>query len=412
MVSLMQPLLADDQVQYHYGGRALVQGIATHYPDDSLFDDLIGSSSRDANTGARLVLGAERNAWDLRADYQLIGLYGDSLELGRSLPPGIGTVSTGRVPNDDRRLFNLTATIADGDDYEVLHRLDRLSVGNAGDTTVWRFGRQAISWGNGLVYTPMDIFNPFDPAAVDREYKTGDDMLYGQYLRDSGDDLQSVVVFRRDLESGDVEADESALAIKYHGFAKSGEFDALAARNYGDGLIGIGGGRDVGGGIVRGDLVTTFTDDDTVAQLVASFSQSWIWGNRNVTGLVEYFFNGFGQPSRDYSPAEIADNEALLERLARGELFTLGRHYVAAAATIEMTPLFLLTPNLLLNAADPSALVQINTQYDLHQDFVLLASLAIPIGASGTEFGGPETGIPDTYLSTDLSLFVQLAWYF
>jgi len=37
-----------------------------------------------------------------------------------------------------------------------------------------------LSWGNGLVFSPMDIVNPFDPTAVDTEYKAGDDMLYGQ----------------------------------------------------------------------------------------------------------------------------------------------------------------------------------------------------------------------------------------
>ena len=405
-------LLAGNETQYQYGGRAIVQGIGSTYPQDSLFEDIIGSSSKDLNAGARLALGADRGRWDVRADYQLLGLHGDSLEIGRSLPPGAGTFSAGRVPNDDRRLFDLTYTLDDGDDYELLHRFDRLSVGHTREKSVWRFGRQAITWGNGLIYAPMDIFNPFDPAAVDTEFKTGDDMLYGQYLRDSGDDVQSVLVFRRNLVNGDVEADESALAFKYHGMANAGEYDVLAAQNYDDGLIGAGGNVDIGGGILRGDLVVTATDDDTIAQLVTSFSQSWIWDGRNVSGVIEYFFNGFGQSAGEYSPAEIADNEALAERLLRGELFTLGRHYVAMSATIEMTPLFLLTPNLFVNAVDPSALVQINTQNDLRQDLVLLGSLAIPVGASGTEFGGPDSGIPGAYLSTDLSLFVQLAWYF
>ena len=59
-----------------------------------------------------------------------------------------------------------------------------------------RFGRQALSWGNGLFYAPMDLVNPFDPAAIDTEYKAGDDMLYLQYLQDSGNDLQAAVVVR------------------------------------------------------------------------------------------------------------------------------------------------------------------------------------------------------------------------
>ena len=61
-----------------------------------------------------------------------------------------------------------------------------------------KFGRQAITWGNGLFYAPMDLVNPFDPATIDTEYKAGDDMLYLQYLQDNGNDLQAAVVVRRD----------------------------------------------------------------------------------------------------------------------------------------------------------------------------------------------------------------------
>ena len=32
-----------------------------------------------------------------------------------------------------------------------------------------RVGRQALSWGNGLSYAPMDLVNPFDPAVRERD---------------------------------------------------------------------------------------------------------------------------------------------------------------------------------------------------------------------------------------------------
>ena len=34
------------------------------------------------------------------------------------------------------------------------------------------------------------------------------------------------------------------------------------------------------------------------------------------------------------------------------------------------------------------------------------------MGGNGTEFGGPETGIPGRYLSYDVGVFAQIAWYF
>ncbi|MCP4250984.1 MAG: hypothetical protein GY778_28435, partial [bacterium] len=176
----------------------------------------------------RLNLDVDRGAWDLDVDYQLLGLFGDTIDFTRDFPPLLQLVA--RFPQDDARLFNLTYVFRDEGRAAVLQRLDRVSIGYSGEKAVARFGRQAISWGNGMVYAPMDIFNPFDPAAVDKEYKTGDDMLYGQYLRGNGDDLQGVAVFRRNLETRKVDADWSSFALKYHGLSGGSELDVLVAR--------------------------------------------------------------------------------------------------------------------------------------------------------------------------------------
>ena len=79
---------------------------------------------------------------------------------------------------------------------------------------------------------------------------------------------------------------------------------------------------------------------------------------------------------------------------------------------IEMTPLWILTPVLLANIGDPSALLQLTTSYSLGDNMLFLGSLNIPIGSSGTEFGGIESNQPGLYLSTGASAFAQIAWYF
>jgi len=393
------------------GGRLSYQLVLASYPDDSLFRELTGPESLDHNFQLRLNLGVDRGPLNLDASYQLIGLFGETIDFSRDFPESLQAL-LGRYPQDDARLFNLTHVFRDEGRSAVLNRLDRLSVGYAGEKAVVRFGRQALTWGNGMVYTPMDILNPFDPAAVDKEYKLGDDMLYGQFLRDNGDDLQGVAVFRRNLETGDADAEWSSFALKYHGFAGAGEFDLLAAQHFDDPLVAAGGNLGVGGAVWRGDLVTTFTDDETVLTAVTSLSYSWVWGGKNFSGVAEYFFNGFGQPDGQYDPESLAQNPELLQRLARGELFTLGRHYVVASTLMELHPLFHLTPNVFVNLSDGSAFVQLVTQNDLKQDLVLLGAVGIPLGPSGTEFGGIETDVPGLYLSRGPSLFLQVNWYF
>ncbi len=393
------------------GGHIKANVTTAVYPDDSVIRDVVGASSVDLLSDNRLNLEWRKDGFAFDAAYQLFGIAGDRLEIGANLPPGAGALFP-LLPDDDRRLFDLTRVVSEGSDTALLHRMDRFWVGHSGAKTVLRFGRQALTWGNGLFYAPMDLVNPFDPATIDTEYKFGDDMLYGQYLRDNGEDLQAAIVFRRDPLTGDVEADEGTFALKYHGFAGAYEYDLLAAQSFGDPVLALGGGRDIGGAVWRADLVVTDTDSDTYLQFVTNFSYSWVFGGKNMSGSVEYFYSGFGQRAGEYSADELVSNPDLLDRLVRGQLFTLGRHYLAGSVLIEMTPLWTVTPVLFANAADPSALLQLTTTYSVSDNISVLGSLNVPIGPSGSEFGGIDAGVPGRYLSTGPGIFAQFAWYF
>ena len=79
---------------------------------------------------------------------------------------------------------------------------------------------------------------------------------------------------------------------------------------------------------------------------------------------------------------------------------------------IEMTPLWMLTPNLFWNLDDGSALLQVVTRNSLSDNVEFLAAINLPVGPNGSEFGGIDAGLPGIYLSADASLFAQIAWYF
>ena len=401
---------ANNSTQWSFGGHTKYQYIHTRIPEDSVLQSISGDSMQDHNLEVRLKVAARRERWGFDTHIQFITVHSDTLSGFRDLPqivfPGAGII------NDDRRWFNLTHELTNEGKNATLLRLDRVNVAYTGDKTVIRFGRQAISWGNGLLFTPMDIFNPFDPAAVDKEYKTGDDMLYAQYLLDSGNDVQAVAVVRRNPVSGDVEQDESSLSVKYHGFWGGNEYDLLLAEHYGQRVLGLGASTDLGGAVWRGDLVWTDTDSGSVFSAVGGVSYSGITGGHNWTGFLEYYYNGFGQSDGDYSAAGLAANPELLKRLNRGELFNLGRHYLGASLTVEWTPLLNFTPNVFINLTDPSALAQLVLSYDWKQDIQLLAALSIPVGPDGSEYGGIDSAHPGLYVSTGPSLFAQLAWYF
>jgi hypothetical protein len=407
-------VLADESgLPFFDRGHLKGQWQTSSYPDDSLLRDVVGEVAHDQGLELRLNFQTDAHGpWSLHADYQLLGRFGDTVAL-EQLPGGLFLVPA-TLPDDDRRWWDLTYQISSQDEREIVQRLDRLHLNYTGEQVVVRFGRQAVSWGNGLIYNPMDFLNPFDPAAVDTEYKLGDDMLYGQYLLGNGSDMQLVSVMRRD-QDGDINAEVSSTALKFHGFGLNREFDLLVAQHFDDTVLAAGGVGNVGEAVVRADVVLTDTPSDWVASVVLNWSYSWVWGGKNVSAVSEYYFNGFGLRESEYSAADFAAATDLTARISRGELFTVGRHYLAGSIQVELSPLVNVTPNLFVNLGDQSALVQVVTQWDAGQDWQALGSINVPVGPNGTEFGGLKLGegmLEGRSLAAGPSVFLQLAYYF
>lgn len=365
---LMSAGLFAQETNFLAGGHAKFRFVGQRFGDTSLFRDVAGETALDAAAELRVNASLRHKGWSLQADYQLIALNSEFLPLG--------------VPDDGQRWLDLTHSLHDGSRSEVLHRMDRLWLGHTGDKTTVRFGRQALSWGNGLLFSPMDLVNPFDPTTIDTEYKTGDDMLYLQYLRDNGDDVQAAWVLRRRLSDGAVDADLATAAIKYHGFAGQAEYDVLLAEDGDADVIGLGAARSIGGAVLRGDIISSKSAGDSITEALVNLSYSWTWGGRNVNGSAELYHDG-----RD-------------------------SRYFGGMLAIEVSPLWIITPTIIANVSDSSGLVQLISQYSLSDDLSLLASFNVPLGSDGTEFRGPESGIPGRYYSFEMGVFAQLAWYF
>ncbi len=403
------PVMATGAVPGFDGGHVKLRWQGSTYPDDSAYREVFGEQANDEYADLRLKFSGSRERFGFQADYQAIGQWGDSLDLPLDanglllLPPSL--------PNDDQRWWDLTDTISDNSSQGMVQRLDRLNVSYSGESTVLRFGRQAVSWGNGLIFNPVDFFNPFNPAAVDTEYKLGEDMFYGQYLLGSGSDWQGVVVQRRD-EQGRATSEQRTTALKFHGFGLEAEYDLLLAENFNEFIAGVGGVTNLGEAVLRGDITLTDARDGWVASAVANWSWSWVLAGCNATVALEYYYNGFGLAQDDYTLEKILADKDLVERLQRGELYTIGRHQMAGSLLVELAPLVNVTTNLFANLEDGSALAQVVGQWDLAQDWQLLAAATAPLGSKGTEYGGIDTGIDDLTLAVGPSLLVQLAWYF
>jgi hypothetical protein len=235
-------------------------------------------------------------------------------------------------------------------------------------------------------------------------------MLYGQWLVGERDDLQAILLPRRDPATHHVEGNQSTYAVKFRARLAGIDVDLLAARHFSENLAGVGVVKSIGGAVWRLDASFTDLDNgDSATSLVTNLDYSWTWGGKNVYGYVEYFRNGVGETDRANYPAPSTELSA---RIARGELFTLARDYAALGMQVELTPLFNLHTNLIANLNDGSKFLQLSGVYDWRQDVQMRAGVNLPSGDRGTEYGGVPVAGSSFFVSSGRSVYLRGAVYF
>lgn len=376
---------------------------------DSLAAALGPEKSAATSLDLRLIGRASKGRFGFAADYLLQAAAGSAV----SLQQRIAAAEPGFVV--DRRAMNwlpLDDTVTDTNHTQAVESLDRFSMSYTTDLWVFTLGRQAYSWGNGIVFRPMDLFDPFAPDAVDESYKPGIDAVYAQRLFADGSDVTALIVPRRDPVSGRLTSADSSAALKWHTSSGGLQIDLMLARDYRDEVLGLGLSGAWGQAVWRVSVVPTrLKAGGTRVSLVANLEHAWQWRGRNLSGFVEYFRNGFGRGGSGYTLDELGG--ALRARLARGQLFDSGRDYAAAGLRMQLTPLFDVDPTVLVNLRDGSALLLVQGDYSIAQNLNLVFGARGAAGPAGTEFGGlrpsPGAAVADT---PPTRLYARIAWYF
>jgi hypothetical protein len=397
---------------WEWGGHVKYQATETRYQSDDLLAQYGDNPAGTQQLDTRLRAEKRAGAWDFAVHYEILGVYGDTLETRRTLAAAglpLRGGATG-LPDDDARLFDLTDEFIDRSRTAAVQRLDRLSVGYGTSKGLVRVGRQVVSWGNGLVFQPLDFVNPFSPIAIDKDYKTGDDMLFAQRLLAGQGDVQAIAVVRRDAVTHSIVSSDGSYAAKWRQRFGGLDVDLLAARHFQDNMLGIGLVHNLGGAVGRLDLaVLDINESDTAYSLVANLDYSWTWLGLNLYGYAEYFRNGLGAA---HEAGYLVPDPALTARLARGELFTLARDYAALGLQVELHPLVNAFANLLQNLNDASRYLQLRAVYDWREDVQFMGGFNLPSGTNGSEYGGIPVATTGTCLAPGRSVYLRAAYYF
>jgi len=105
-----------------------------------------------------------------------------------------------RLP-DALRYRSAAGTVFDrmgaGESVQVRYEIDRAFYHHDWSQTSLSFGRQAIDFGLGRLWQPLNIFGDFSPAALDTDYKTGIDAFRASQFFGAGGERRVVYVFGR-----------------------------------------------------------------------------------------------------------------------------------------------------------------------------------------------------------------------
>lgn len=406
-----------EKIDAKWGGHVKVRGDVSWPDDESYFKPAGTGIYYDGFAELRLKNKLFLANWGyLETHYEAIYTEGDTSrklsKLSRFYPDLYSSLITGGSVEDSRRLMDLTKTICDNDEYNLYHRLDRLVLILQPEWGNIRIGRQALTWGNGLLFNPMDLFNPFAPTDIDRDYKIGDDMITTQFSLYKTYDFQCLYVPRRDSDSHNVEWNDSSLAGKLHFVSGTTEFDIMAGRHYKDKVIGFGSQGYLGDTVWRMDATWTFLPEESrknsYPSLVANMDYSWVWLKKNFYGLIEFYFNGLGKNnySKAYSDPDIT------ERLVRGDMFSLGRTYLSGEIQAELNPLLNVYFTIINNLADSSGIFQPRLIWDMAENTQLTFGANISYGKIGTEYGGFKIGQTNYLNKPSNGAFLWLTYFF
>lgn len=391
-----------DSIASEWGGHLRTGVMASSVDARSVFGAVGAGTYVDGETDFRLKSKTYAgDIYSFECHYEAVLRGGDTREKVTMLNAA-GVSASGSaliapsIVSDKTSLMSLSGVIDEGDNYIAYHRLDRLVLAAQPDWGTAAVGRQALTWGNGLIFNPMDLFNPFRPTDMERDYKIGADMALLQVQSGKIDEIQMVYVPRRNPETGDVSREQSSLAGKFHKSFDDFDIDLMAATHYGDFVAGFGGSAALGGAVWRFDATWTQPGDSQANNgffaCVTNLDYAWTWQGKNLYGLLEFYYNGLGKS--DYADA-FSDSD-MLGRLKRGELFTLGKTYMAGRIQLELHPLVNLYMALINNMADPSGILQPRMEWSVKQNVQIVLSGTTHYGRSGTEYGGfyiPEYGV-------------------
>ena len=315
---------------------------------------------------------SERAAIDLQYDNEL--LLGDYLRTGQF------AAQKGARPD---QYWDLGSNYAKSGSYYGRHRLYRASVTVSSDETDLRVGRQRIAWGTGRFWSPLDLLNPMNPIALEREERVGVDAILVERKLGPLSRVSAVYAPQHDR-------DASSAAVNWHSNVRGIDYSLVAGRFLREDVIGADVATQIGGAGVRAEL-THNRLQTAPSYRRAVFALDYAFPN-TLTLSGELYYNGAG--AADRASYDFAS-------LIAGRIQNVGRRYLGAFAGYEITPLLKWANYLVVNLADRSTYFSPSLTYSVRTNLDLTLGVQWFRGNESSEYGR----FNDVF-------YAQLQWFF
>lgn len=357
------------------GGNLKLFHVSTYPYDNDLFADSVadGTAFQQEFPLKDDTVKASASSTGLLTSRLTFDVYGDGWSFSAhpqlTVQPGTGAsaLSIAQTGTHIPEAVDLSWEAVDDPDLLVQVRADRLVFEVEKGSVRAALGRQAITFGHGLFFTPLDLVNPFFPTVVDQEYKPGVDAARIDAWFGSG---QATVTsaYRGDWDlEGMVHA---AYVQQTVGVWDIGLFGALAQDDTVGGLSLAGSAGPVS---LHADASVTLPSDDKEDPFVRAVvgAQGSVTPKTQLMGEVYVQTNGVTDTS-DYL------DQMSGPRYTRAELWLVGRTYAAVSVSQEIQPMLSGSLFAMANVEDGSALLGPGLSWNVSDN--VTASLGAYVG--------------------------------
>ncbi|NVN90223.1 MAG: hypothetical protein HXX11_06425 [Desulfuromonadales bacterium] len=306
------------------------------------------------------------------------------------------------------RIGQLGGVVGRSRNFLDYNELDRVSLSYQTTKLNVTVGRQSVGWGRGAIFSAVDIFAPFSPLEINRQWRRGVDALRADIKISDTASVDMVTAWGPSW-------DRSCLGIRLRGFWGPVDAELLFAKRATDYMYGVTSSAAIGDFEAHGEFAAFQTPGDVpysglfgnrnwVPKAVLGISNNFTIGS-GLKLLLEYHYSGFGAGDPTALPSLLA-TPAYSTRIGRGDTQILGRQAVALQAAYTFNERWSGSFEVLQSITDPSGVLLPSLSWDISENMTLQAVLFYGYGPS------PVAGVPRSQFGSIPATFIlKMSFY-